>query len=78
MKLPSTKISTKVRNSVVSAALVSVVVGFVSDSPIGNSEWGRTLKNPATVGGLITVISALVGYQTEEESFSENQSPQDI
>lgn len=71
MQLPALKISSKVKSMAITAALTTVVVGIVTDSPLGETAWGKPFKNATTVGALVTLLSGIAGYQTTEKAYSE-------
>lgn len=65
-QLPPDKIARKVLNPLIVNLATTLIVGLVTKSPLGDSEWVSWLQDPAVSAALITIIALGVGYQTEE------------
>lgn len=71
-KLPATKISSKVIRSFYLNSTVTLIVGFLSLSPLASNIWVAWLQDPKVCLALLTILSAIVGYQVEENAFDQD------
>jgi hypothetical protein len=74
VELPKTQISSKVKNSAIVSAIVTLIIGIATDTNLAQTQFGQALSNPATVGAIITIVSVVTGYSTEETAFQADQS----
>lgn len=68
-KLQPTQISKKVVNTFYMNVIVTLIVGFISKSPLAVNAWLQWIQDPGVCLALLTVFAAIVGYQTEETEF---------
>ena len=69
MKLPSSKLSHKVRNSGLAGLLTTLLLVLATNSPMKNNAWIRLLAIPEFTSSLVGLVMVGAGYATDEKAY---------
>lgn len=71
MQLPAAQFARKVITPFQVNLAVTLLVGFITRSPLAAQPWLQWLTDPAVAAAMITLISFAVGYQVTETAYNE-------